>query len=156
MGSRILGSVAVVALVMAASAAVAATATNKLVGGIKDDANGKVSMKIVVKDGRPVKAKKVKVSNLDYECQDETTGERTFMFAKIALRGTPVGSTNPYFFETSVKNGNATYQISGGTTNGKPVEGQASVRIDNPGNVCTSENLPGDTTENGLYTVKKR
>ena len=151
MRSTVLGAMVVVLLVMTAAAL---AASNKLVGPIKDDANGKVSMKIVVKNGDPVKAKDVKVSNLDYECQDGTTGERTFKFPKIAIQQQAVGSPLPYAFGKSVKSGDSTYTITGETAKGKKVEGEVTLRIENPGNLCTSENLPGDTSENGLYTAK--
>lgn len=138
---KVLLSLTIAALVCAA---VAVAETNKLKGSVKNDSDGKVSMKIVVKDGAPVKAKDVKVSNLDYKCGTSgDTGERTFKFGQIPIQ--PVGD-GTYSFSGTSPEGDDFYVITGNTKNGKKVKGTPSARVNASGTETCASQLAGDFT----------
>ena len=124
-------------------AGVAVAETNKLKGDVKNDSNAKVSMKVVVKNGVPVKAKDVKVTNLNYKCINSgDTGERSFEFAKVPI--TPAIEPGSYDLRASEVKGGDTYEISGTTKNGTKVKGSPSVRVA-ADETCASQ-LAGDFT----------
>jgi hypothetical protein len=68
-GLRVKAGVAVLVGILALSlVAIADARSTKVSGGVEGDANAKVSMKIVKRNGKPRKVKKFKVTDLDHRC----------------------------------------------------------------------------------------
>jgi hypothetical protein len=76
--ARPLAVLIAIAAVVFAGAAIAATKTHKLAGPVAGDANAKVKIQVVVKNGEPRKVKKLTYKNLDTFCDhDDEVGFET-------------------------------------------------------------------------------
>jgi len=92
----------VLALVAAlAVASTALAATNKLKGKVKGDANSKVTLKATVKkkDGvrRPTRLRALKLTKVNYKCEDGTTGEKTANLGAMGVGLVGFPKPFPYF-----------------------------------------------------------
>ena len=71
-------ALAIVAAATLAFTAAAVGATNTLTGSFEGDANSSISLKVKMSNkGKPKKLTEASFSNLDYTCNDKTTGEAT-------------------------------------------------------------------------------
>jgi hypothetical protein len=90
--ARPLAVLIAIAAVVFAGAAIAATKTHKLAGPVEGDANAKVKIQVVVKNGDPKRVKKLTYTNLDTFCDnDDEVGFETAVGDRSGSAGKNLG-----------------------------------------------------------------